>query len=141
LLEKLEGELPDLSGRRIAILGLSFKPNTDDLRHAPSLKLIDILLEKGVTVAAYDPIAMDNAKKKYVDRIEFHNDAYSAMEGAAALLLMTEWNEFRQLDIERMKDMLAEPVVIDCRNIYKPSIMNGMGFRYHSFGRPDDADI
>jgi UDPglucose 6-dehydrogenase len=141
LLEKLESELPDMSGRKIAVLGLSFKPNTDDLRHAPSLRLIDILLEKGVTVAVYDPIAMDNARVKYGDRIEFCGDVYSAMDGAAALLLMTEWNEFRQLDFDRMKDLLDEPVVIDCRNIYKPSIMNGMGFRYHSFGRPGDADI
>ena len=141
LLEKLESELPDISGRRIAVLGLSFKPNTDDLRHAPSLRLIDILLEKGVTVAAYDPIAMDNAKAQYGDRIEFHDDAYSAMDGAAALLLMTEWNEFRQLDFDKMKSVMDEPVVIDCRNIYKPSIMNGLGFRYHSFGRPGDADI
>jgi UDPglucose 6-dehydrogenase len=141
LLEKLESEIPDVSGKRIAVLGLSFKPNTDDLRHAPSLRLIDILLEKGVTVAAYDPIAMDNAKMKYGDRIEFHDDAYSAMDGAAALLLMTEWNEFRQLDFDKMKDVLEEPVVIDCRNIYKPSIMNGLGFRYHSFGRPGDATI
>ncbi len=141
LLEKLESELPDMSGKRIAVLGLSFKPNTDDLRHAPSLRLIDILLEKGVTVAAYDPIAMDNAKEKYGDRIEFHKNAYSAMDGAAALVLMTEWNEFRQLDIDKMKDVLAEPIVIDCRNIYKPSIMTGLGFRYHSFGRPGNSDI
>ena len=141
LLGKLESELPDLSGKRIAVLGLSFKPNTDDLRHAPSLRLIDILLEKGVTVATYDPIAMDNAKEIYNDRIEFHNDAYSAMDGAAALVIMTEWNEFRQLDISKMKDVLAEPVVIDCRNIYKPSIMTGLGFKYHSFGRPGNSDI
>ena len=141
LFEKLESELPDISGRKIAVLGLSFKPNTDDLRHAPSLRLIDILLEKGVTVAVYDPIAMDNARVIYGDRIEFCGDVYSAMDGAAALLLMTEWNEFRQLDFDRMQDVLDEPVVIDCRNIYKPSIMNGLGFRYHSFGRPGDADI
>ena len=141
LLEKLEGELPDLSGRKIAVLGLSFKPNTDDLRDAPALKLIDILLERGVRIAAYDPIAMDNAKELYGDRIEFYDDAYSAMDGADALVLMTEWNEFRQFDLGKMKDVLAEPIVIDCRNIYKPSIMNGLGFRYHSFGRPGSPEI
>ena len=141
LLEKLESEIPDVSGKRIAVLGLAFKPNTDDLRHAPSLRLIDLLLEKGVTVATYDPIAMDNAKGAYENRIEFHDDAYSAMTDAAALIIMTEWNEFRQLDIDKMKDVLAEPVVIDCRNIYKPSLMNGLGFRYHSFGRPGNSDI
>jgi UDPglucose 6-dehydrogenase len=141
LLEKLERELPDLSGKRIAILGLAFKPNTDDLRHAPSLKLIDILLDRGVTVAAYDPIAMDNAKGMYKDKIEFHVDSYSAMNGAEALVIMTEWNEFRQLDIDKMKGVLAKPIIIDCRNIYKPSVMTGMGFRYHSFGRPDESHI
>ena len=141
LLEKLKTELPELSGRRIAVLGLSFKPNTDDLRHAPSLRLIDLLLEKGVRISAYDPIAMDDAKKLYGDRIDFHDDAYSAMDGADALVIMTEWNEFRQLDLDKMKDMLAGPVVIDCRNIYKPAIMNGLGFTYHSFGRPGNSEI
>jgi len=141
LLEKLKTELPELSGRRIAVLGLSFKPNTDDLRHAPSLRLIDLLLEKGVRISAYDPIAMDDAKKLYGDRIDFHDDAYSAMDGADALVIMTEWNEFRQLNLDKMKDMLAGPVVIDCRNIYKPAIMNGLGFTYHSFGRPGNSEI
>jgi UDPglucose 6-dehydrogenase len=141
LLGKLEAEMPDVSGKRIAVLGLSFKPNTDDLRHAPSLKLIDILLKRGARIAAYDPIAMDNAKEKYGDSIEFFDDAYSAMTGADALILMTEWNEFRQLDLDKIREVLAEPIVIDCRNIYKPSIMNGLGFRYHSFGRPDDSDV
>ncbi len=141
LLEKLESEIPDVSGKRIAVLGLAFKPNTDDLRHAPALRLIDILLEKGVTIAAYDPIAMDNARGMYEGKIEFHDNAYSAMKDAAALVIMTEWNEFRQLDIDKMKEVLAEPVVIDCRNIYKPSLMNGLGFRYHSFGRPGNSDI
>ena len=141
LLEKLKTELPELSGRRIAVLGLSFKPNTDDLRHAPSLRLIDLLLEMGVRISAYDPIAMDDAKKLYGDRIDFHDDAYSAMDGADALVIMTEWNEFRQLDLDKMKDMLAGPVVIDCRNIYKPAIMNGLGFTYHSFGRPGNSEI
>jgi UDPglucose 6-dehydrogenase len=141
LLEKLESELPDVSGRKIAVLGLSFKPNTDDLRHAPSLRLIDQLLEKGAQVTTYDPIAMDNARGLYSGRIEFHDNAYSAMSGADALIIMTEWNEFRQLDLDKIKEVLSEPIVIDCRNIYKPSVMNGLGFRYHSFGRPDDADI
>ncbi len=141
LLEKLESELPDVSGRKIAVLGLSFKPNTDDIRHAPSLRLIDLLLAKGAQISAYDPIAMDNVKGSYSGKIEFHDDAYSAMNGAEALVIMTEWNEFRQLDLDKIKDVLTEPIVIDCRNIYKPSIMNGLGFRYHSFGRPGDADI
>jgi len=141
LIGKLETEMPDFSGRKITILGLSFKPNTDDLRHAPSLRLIDLLLERGARVAAYDPIAMENARAAYGERVEFNDDAYSAMDGAEALIIMTEWNEFRQLDLDKIKDVLAEPVVIDCRNIYKPSVMNRLGFRYHSFGRPGNADI
>jgi UDPglucose 6-dehydrogenase len=141
MLEKLDSEIQDVSGKKIAVLGLSFKPNTDDLRHAPALRLVDILLERGAVVSAYDPIAMDNAKELYSGRIEFHDDAWSAMDGADALVIMTEWNEFRQLDLDRIKSSLAEPVVIDCRNIYKPAVMNGMGFRYHSFGRPGNSEV
>jgi UDPglucose 6-dehydrogenase len=140
LLEKLKSELPEVTGKRIAVLGLSFKPNTDDLRHAPSLKLIDILLERGANISAYDPIAMENAKELYGGRIDFSDDAYSAVDGADALVLMTEWNEFRQLDLEKIKNSLADPVVIDCRNIYKPHLMSRMGFRYHSFGRPGSSE-
>jgi len=136
LLEKLETLMPGLEGRTVAVLGLSFKPNTDDLRHAPALKLIDTLLERGASVNAYDPIAMENARERYGDRIEFCDDAYVAAEGADALVIMTEWNEFRQLEMERIRDALDSPVVIDCRNIYKPADMKEMGFSYDSFGRP-----
>jgi UDPglucose 6-dehydrogenase len=136
LLEKLESEIQDASGATIAILGLSFKPNTDDLRHAPALRLIDELLGKGAAIKAYDPISMDNARAIYGDRISFFDNAYSAMKEADALIIMTEWNEFRQLDLEKIKEMLGTPIVIDCRNIYKPAIMKALGFRYHSFGRP-----
>ena len=141
LLGKLEALLPDLPGKRIAILGLSFKPNTDDLREAPALRLIDILLERGARIAAYDPIAMDNARALYGGRVEFFDDAYSALKGADALVLMTEWNEFRQLDLEKIRALLARPVVVDCRNIYKPAVMKQLGFEYDSFGRPGDAEI
>ncbi|MBU8921116.1 MAG: UDP-glucose/GDP-mannose dehydrogenase family protein [Bacteroidales bacterium] len=139
LIEKLKSEIDNLSGKTIAILGLSFKPNTDDLRHAPSLKLMDSLQELGVTIHAYDPIAMDNAKKEYGGKVSYFDDAYSAMDGTDGLILMTEWNEFRQLDLEKIRDLLNEPIVIDCRNIYKPGLMKKMGFRYQSFGRPSDA--
>ncbi|MBN1163841.1 MAG: UDP-glucose/GDP-mannose dehydrogenase family protein [Candidatus Krumholzibacteriota bacterium] len=137
LFSKLEYEIPDLSGKTIAVLGLSFKPNTDDLRFAPALRLIDRLSGMGVTVNAYDPIAMDNARTDYGDIVSFFDDSYAAIAGADALVIMTEWNEFRQLELEKVKGLLRAPVVIDCRNIYKPNVMKKMGFRYHSFGRPE----
>ncbi|HSG28379.1 MAG TPA: UDP-glucose/GDP-mannose dehydrogenase family protein, partial [Candidatus Krumholzibacterium sp.] len=123
LMRKLTDETGGIEGRTFAILGLSFKPNTDDLRHAPSLKLIDRLSEKGGIVRAYDPIAMENARREYGGRVEYAGDAYEAMKDADALILMTEWNEFRQLDLEKIKSLLKAPVVIDCRNIYKPDLM------------------
>jgi UDPglucose 6-dehydrogenase len=135
LFEKLESEIPDLEGKTIAVLGLSFKPNTDDIREAPALLLIDRLLEIGVQVRSYDPAAMDNARELYDGRIQFFDDSYSAIEGSDALIIMTEWNEFRVLDLDKIKSLLRDPVVIDCRNIYKPDVMKAMGFRYHSFGR------
>ncbi len=136
ILDKLGKEIDDLKGKRIAVLGLSFKPNTDDLRHAPSLRLIDRLHEAGAVVNGYDPVAMDNARKECGEKIVFFDDEYSAMDGADALVLMTEWNEFRQLDFDRIMGLLNEPVIIDCRNIYKPAVMKAKGFRYRSFGRP-----
>ncbi|MBN2070501.1 MAG: UDP-glucose/GDP-mannose dehydrogenase family protein [Candidatus Krumholzibacteriota bacterium] len=139
ILGKLGAEIDELKGKKITLLGLSFKPNTDDLRHAPSLKLVDRLRELGAVINAYDPIAMDNARKEYSGKIEFFSDEYSAMDGADALVLMTEWNEFRQLDFDRVKELLVEPVIVDCRNIYKPAVLKAMGFRYQSFGRPEDT--
>ncbi len=135
LVSKLRAELPRLKGKRIAVLGLSFKPNTDDLREAPSLHLIELLKREGVTVNAYDPIAMDNARDLYNLDVNFFEDSYAAVDGANALVIMTEWNEFRVLDLDRIKGLLREPIVIDCRNIYKPAMMREKGFRYHSFGR------
>ncbi len=135
LLSKLRAELPRLRGKRIAVLGLSFKPNTDDLREAPSLRLIELLVKEGVTVNAYDPIAMDNAKNLVNLDANFFDDSYAAVDGTDALVIMTEWNEFRVLDLDRIKRLLREPILIDCRNIYKPAMMREKGFRYHSFGR------
>jgi len=141
LLAKLEALMPGLSGKTVAVLGLSFKPNTDDLRHAPSLRLIDELVSRGANVRAYDPIAMEHAKALLGKKIEFAEDAYGAARGADALVLMTEWNEFRQLDLEKLREILGSPVVIDCRNIYKPAVMKRLGFMYDSFGRPADAEL
>ncbi len=135
LMEKIESEIPDPSGKKISILGLSFKPNTDDLRHAPSLKLIDRLLERGAGIHAFDPVAMDNARELYGDRIEFFDDSYQAIRGTEALVIMTEWNEFRLMDLGKIRELLTRPVVVDCRNIYEKDTMREMGFRYYSFGR------
>jgi len=137
VMDKLKGEIGSFDKKTIGILGLSFKPNTDDLREAPSLKIIPKLIDAGARVKVFDPIAMDNAKKDYGGKIAFFNDSYSTVEGADALVIMTEWNEFRQLDLEKVKEILNAPIVIDCRNIYEPGVMREMGFRYHSYGRPD----
>ena len=135
MLEKIGSELGDPKGAVIAVLGLAFKPNTDDIREAPALKLIDALLAKGAGVRAYDPVAMPNTREVYGDRIVFCDDSYSAVEGADALLLTTEWNEFRVLDFEKVKKLMKKPLLFDCRNIYKPDQMREMGFTYHSYGR------
>ena len=135
LIEKMKFEISDFSGKVIALLGLSFKPNTDDLRHAPSLKFIDRLLEEGARVKVYDPIAIDNTKKIYGSSIEYFDDSYLAMEGAEALVIMTEWNEFRVLELEKVKKLLKGDLIFDCRNIYEKKKIEARGFRYHSFGR------
>ena len=135
LLEKLDRELPNIKGMTVAVLGLSFKPNTDDLRDAPALRLVDELLARGAAVNVFDPAALENARRIYGDRIRYFDRSESAVEGADALFIMTEWNEFRVLDLEKIKGLLKSPVVFDCRNIYKPEAMERMGFRYHSFGR------
>ena len=135
VMDKIQSEIPDLDGKDIAVLGIAFKPNTDDIREAPSLKLIDFLIEEGARVRAYDPAAMDNAREKYDNRITLCDNAYQAVEKADALVIMTEWNEFRVLDLDKVKDLMKELILFDCRNIYKPGRMRDMGFKYHSFGR------
>lgn len=135
LVDMIRSALPDLEKAVIAVLGLAFKPNTDDIREAPALRLIDSLLEHGSRVHAYDPAAVENARSVYGDRIEFYEEAYAAIKGADALVIMTEWNEFRVLDFDKVKNLIRNPLVFDCRNIYRPEQMRKMGFDYHSFGR------
>ncbi|MFH1756090.1 MAG: UDP-glucose/GDP-mannose dehydrogenase family protein [Candidatus Latescibacterota bacterium] len=137
---KLEREIAPLKGKTIGILGLAFKPNTDDLREAPSLRIIPRLLEAGARIKAFDPIAMDNFRKQTDYKIEFCRNSYEVAEGCNALMLLTEWNEFRELDLERLKQLLLEPVFIDCRNVYKPQEQSKQGFRYSSFGRGADIN-
>jgi UDPglucose 6-dehydrogenase len=122
-------------GRTVALLGLAFKPNTDDMRESPSLDIVPALIGMGVTVRAFDPAAMDEAKKLLPD-IVYCKDAYDAMTGADALVIVTEWNEFRSLDLAEVKKRLKKPVVVDLRNIYSPADMAAAGFDYSCIGRP-----
>ncbi|HYM72634.1 MAG TPA: UDP-glucose/GDP-mannose dehydrogenase family protein [Stellaceae bacterium] len=123
-----------VAGKTIAALGLTFKPNTDDMRDSPSLAFLPILREAGATIRAFDPEGMEEARKLMPD-LDYCSDAYQAIDGADALVLVTEWNEFRALDLERVKSLLRAPVVIDLRNIYQPQDMVDAGLRYHSIGR------
>jgi len=123
-----------VEGKTIGILGLAFKPNTDDMRDAPSLDIVPALIAAGATVKAYDPEAMDEAKK-LLDGIEYCDNAYDTVEGADAMVVLTEWNEFRGMDLDRIKDALRHPIVVDLRNVYDPSEMAGNGFSYSCVGR------
>lgn len=124
----------DLTGKHFAMWGLSFKPETDDMREAPSVVIANALLEAGATVAAYDPIATEEAKHQLGDRITYANDAYAALEGADALLLVTEWREFRMPNWDRVKEALQTPVVIDGRNIFDAKVLRDQGFVYQGIG-------
>ncbi|HNV70542.1 MAG TPA: UDP binding domain-containing protein, partial [Candidatus Ozemobacteraceae bacterium] len=126
----------DLKGKTIAIWGLAFKPNTDDMREAPAIVIIEHLLKAGAKVQAYDPEAMHEAKKVFGDRISYAKRSYDALNGADALVVVTEWNEFRRPDFDRIKTTLKRPLVIDGRNLYDPKKMKSLGFEYDSIGRP-----
>jgi UDPglucose 6-dehydrogenase len=125
----------NLRGKKFGVWGLAFKPKTDDLRHAPALALIDELLADGAVVTAHDPVAMDNARGHYGDRIHFVNNPYLAVDGADALFLVTEWNEFRQPDFVRIKAAMKQPVLFDGRNIWNAHRLRALGFTYHGVGR------
>lgn len=125
----------DLTGKTIAVLGLAFKPNTDDMRDAPSLTIIPRLQDKGAAIQAYDPEAMDEAKSLLND-VTYTPSPYACLKGADALVIITEWDEFRALDLARVKSTLKGPDVIDLRNIYRPDVMREAGFTYTSVGRP-----
>src|SRR5579859_2435196 len=124
-----------LRGKTIAVLGLTFKPDTDDMREAPSIPLVTGLLDMGAKVRAHDPVGMEQARKELPD-IEYVDDAYACVKGADAMVVVTEWVHYRTLDLERLKQEMAHPVVIDLRNIYRPEDMVTHGFIYESVGRP-----
>jgi UDPglucose 6-dehydrogenase len=136
LFEKLSDAFGgQLSGATIAVWGLSFKPNTDDMRESPSLDLIESVLAAGAKVVAHDPAAMEEAKRRLDSRISYASTNYEALNGADALVIVTDWNEYRHPDFLRIKEMLKRPIVIDGRNLYPPEKLAKLGFTYRSFGR------
>jgi UDPglucose 6-dehydrogenase len=135
MVAKMQQHFGNLSGKTIALWGLAFKPRTDDMREAPSIPIIERLLEKGARVRAFDPAAAPVAKKIFDDRIALCERSYDALNGADALAIVTEWNEFREPDFDKMKSLLKSPVVFDGRNIYTPEQMRALGFTYFSIGR------
>lgn len=134
MVEKVRSALGSLKGKKIGVLGLSFKPNTDDIREAPSLKIISGLQNQGAKISAYDPEAMDMAKRVF-KKVEYGEDSYDVAKGSDALLIITEWNQFRNLDLNRLKNLMKTPVLIDLRNIYEPAKMREIGFKYFAVGR------
>ena len=124
-----------LAGKHIAVWGLAFKPNTDDIREAPALAMIEALLQKGATVAAFDPEAMNNVRSQLGDRISYAQGQYDALEGADALFIATEWNEFRTPDFGKIGKMLKNKAIFDGRNLFDLASMQELGFFYQSVGR------
>jgi UDPglucose 6-dehydrogenase len=135
LVGKMQQHFGNLSGKTIALWGLAFKPRTDDMRDAPAIPIIERLLEKGAKIRAFDPAAAPVAKKIFDNRIALCERSYDALNGADALAIVTEWNEFREPDFDKMKSLLKSPVVFDGRNIYTPEQMRALGFTYFSIGR------
>jgi len=135
MIEKIQSAVGgDLSGKTIGILGLSFKPETDDMRDAPAVDIINGLHARGAVSRAFDPVAMPEAAKVLPD-VTFCKDAYEACENADAVVIVTEWNQFRMLDLEVVRQKLRRPVVVDLRNVYDPKPMHAAGFEYHCVGR------
>ncbi|HET7292089.1 MAG TPA: UDP-glucose/GDP-mannose dehydrogenase family protein [Vicinamibacteria bacterium] len=135
LLPRIERKLGDLRGKRIAVWGLAFKPKTDDMREAPALTIIEGLLAKGAQVRVYDPKAMGHAKAMLGERVTWCARGYEAVEGADALVLVTEWNEFREPDFERIRSLMRVPAIFDGRNIFSPEPLKALGFHYEGIGR------
>src|SRR5215510_12247370 len=131
----IEKALNPLEGRVVAILGLAFKPNTDDMREAKSVEVISGLLAAGATVRAYDPVATANARRVLPDAVEYRDSPYDAATGADAVAVVTEWNEFKFLNLERLRGVMRRPLVFDGRNLWEPERMRRLGFEYHSIGR------
>jgi UDPglucose 6-dehydrogenase len=138
-LRKVRTALWTLRGKRLGVLGLAFKGGTDDIRESPAILLVQALLQEGCQIAAYDPAAVGRAREVLNSNTEFVNSAYEAANGADALLILTEWEEFAALDLDRLHKQLKYPIVIDGRNLYDPDVMAARGFTYYSIGRPATA--
>lgn len=134
--QKVERALGSVSGRTIGVWGLAFKANTDDMREAASIDIINALVRKGANIKAYDPAAMKNAHRVLPGAVEYCPDLYSAAEKTDAVLVLTEWNEFKQADLERVKQLMNRPVLLDGRNLYEPAELVRLGFTYRAVGRP-----
>ena len=138
-LRRIEERMGDLTGKTIGILGLAFKPNTDDLREAKSIEIIEALQAKGAAIRAYDPIAAEGAKKILSSDVVFCDNAYQVAEACDAIVVVTDWNEFKNLNLEKVRDAMKTPVVFDGRNIYSPEKLRKLGIEYFSIGRPCNA--
>lgn len=135
MLAKIEALVGDLKGKQIGVLGLSFKPETDDMRESPAVDVIKMMTDKGARVCAYDPVAMEEARHCLDNGVLFADDEYGAIQNSDALVIITEWNQFRALDMERVKKLLKTPKIADLRNIYEPADIRAMGFEYVGVGR------
>ena len=135
MIAKIEKLVGDLNGKQIGVLGLSFKPETDDMRESPAVDVIKMMAAKGARVCAYDPVAMDEARNCLDHGVLFAQDEYGAIKDADALVIVTEWNQFRALDMERVKTLLKQPKIADLRNVYEPADLRAMGFEYVGVGR------
>jgi UDPglucose 6-dehydrogenase len=135
LVEKIEKVLAPLDDKVVAVLGLAFKPNTDDMREAKSIDVINRLAAQGVDVRAYDPVAMPNARRVLPASVRYCESAHAAADGADAVAVITEWNEFKLLNLDRLRAVMRRPVIFDGRNLWEPERMRRLGFEYHSIGR------
>jgi UDPglucose 6-dehydrogenase len=134
LVNRLQDMLGSLEGKVVGLLGLSFKPNTDDMRDSPSITIADLLIAARAQVRAYDPVAMENARP-LLPKVHMSADSYQMAKGCDALVVVTEWNEFKNLDLVQIRDLMNQPVILDGRNIYDPQLMARLGFRYRGLGR------
>ncbi len=138
MVDKIRQAFGGLEGKIVAVLGLAFKPETDDIRESPALAIIENLQKQGAQVRAHDPAAME-ASRPVLPGVELAEDPYTAAKGADGLVIVTEWNQFRALELDRLRDLLRQPLVVDLRNVYEPEKMAAAGFRYESIGRPEGS--
>jgi UDPglucose 6-dehydrogenase len=135
IVKKIEKIIWNQPGKTVSVLGLSFKPDTDDLRYAPAIDVIKMLIEQGVKVKVYDPISMIKAKPVLGKRVKFCKDAYDAARGSDCLVIATEWSEFKELDLKKIKNLMRQGTIVDGRNIYDPDQVRKLGFTYAGMGR------